>query len=110
LATNLFDVITVSVGSLITTLQAIQSWNSVTRLFSKMATRGEKCRSFDAIASPRPVVFPLSWKVVFFELWQCSSRGVIYPCTFYTVYGLLALTWQNERKWMVTEREFYVTG
>jgi hypothetical protein len=54
-------------------------WNSVTRLFSKMAARGEKCRcSFDAIASPRPVVFPLSWKVVFFELWQCFSSSAIY--------------------------------
>jgi len=52
-------------------------WNSVTRLFSKMSARREKCHSFDAIASPRPVVFPISWKVVFFELWWCSSRGAI---------------------------------
>jgi hypothetical protein len=52
-------------------------WNSLTRLFSKMAERGEKCSSFDVIASPRPVVLPLSWKVVFFELWQCSA-GVQY--------------------------------
>jgi hypothetical protein len=29
-------------------------------LFPKMAARGEKYRSFDAIASPKPVVFPLS--------------------------------------------------
>jgi hypothetical protein len=28
------------------------------------------------IASPRPVVFPLYWKVVFFELWQCSAGDV----------------------------------
>jgi hypothetical protein len=40
-----------------------------------MAARGEKCRSFDAISSLQPVVFPLSWKVVFFDLWQCSSSG-----------------------------------
>jgi hypothetical protein len=53
-------------------------WNSVTYLFSKMATRGEKSRSFDATASPQPVVFTLlSWKVVFFELWHRSSRGAI---------------------------------
>jgi hypothetical protein len=52
--------------------------NSVTRLFSKMAARGENCRSFDVIASPRPVVFPLFWKVVFFELWQCFAWGVIW--------------------------------
>jgi hypothetical protein len=36
-------------------------WNSVTRLFSKMAVRGEKCLcSFDAIVEPQPVVFHLS--------------------------------------------------
>jgi hypothetical protein len=53
-------------------------WYSVTRLFSKTAARGEKCRSFDAIASPRPVFFPLSWKAVFFWLWQCSAGGAVY--------------------------------
>jgi hypothetical protein len=37
-------------------------------MFFKMAVRGEKCCSFDVIASPQPVVFPLSGKVVFFEL------------------------------------------
>jgi hypothetical protein len=36
-------------------------WNSVTRLFSKMARTGENRRcSFDAIASPQPMVFLLS--------------------------------------------------
>jgi hypothetical protein len=43
-------------------------WNSATCLFSKMTVRGERCHSFDAIASPQPVVIPLSQKVVFFEL------------------------------------------
>jgi hypothetical protein len=38
----------------------LRQWNSVTRLFSKMAARGEKCRSFEAIASPQSVVPPLS--------------------------------------------------
>jgi hypothetical protein len=47
-------------------------WNSVTRLYSKMAARGVKCPcSFDVTASPQPVVFPLSWKTVFFVLSQC---------------------------------------
>jgi hypothetical protein len=65
-------------------------WNSVTRLFSKMAARGEKCRcSFDAIASLRPMVFPLSWKVVFFELWQCSARGAIYSSHLFEIFTYL---------------------
>jgi hypothetical protein len=42
-----------------------------------MAARWEKWRSFYTIASPRPVVFPLSWKVVFFGLWQWSAGGAI---------------------------------
>jgi hypothetical protein len=56
-------------------------WNSVTCLFYKMAARGRH-RSFDVIASPQPVVFPLSWKVVFFRLWQCSAGGAIYWTSF----------------------------
>jgi hypothetical protein len=65
-------------------------WNSLTHLNSKMATRGEKCRcSFDAIASPRPVAFPLSWKVVFFELWRCSSGGAILWCTANKILSLI---------------------
>jgi hypothetical protein len=49
-------------------------WNSVTHLFYKITVRGGKCCSFEVIALPRPVVFPLSWEVVFFKLWQYSSR------------------------------------
>jgi hypothetical protein len=44
-----------------------------------MAMREEKCCLFYAIASLQPVAFPHSWKVVFFELWQCSFRGAIWP-------------------------------
>jgi hypothetical protein len=41
----------------------------MTRLFSKMAAKGlKRHRSFDAIASPQPVVFPLSLEDVFCEL------------------------------------------
>jgi hypothetical protein len=54
-------------------------WNGVTRLYSKIAARGEKCRcSFDVTASPQPVFFPSLLKSRIFRVVTVFFIGVRY--------------------------------
>jgi hypothetical protein len=60
-------------------------WNSVAHLFAKMSATGETCRrSFDAIASPRPVVFPTPEKL-YFSSCDSAVLGVRYTNRWFTV-------------------------